>query len=595
MKDVTLVGIAVLVLVSVGATASGEDASAQPSWPGEYEKLKVLNNFVTGLLSVSSMPEDGSDYAFSNPRDGWVFISMAGSDSESVAVLDDATTPLVWRRNPATGVCEAMQLLSEGAHRVRVLKGEGMRLDIRTMPEIAFCYYPSHRHIAAYPAYDWAYMEHHVLPDVNALITRSAVSREEFEQWLREGRHWIANAHLPGLGASEAPSPDAVYEAWAGNDGVTQPGFAGIMVDEFFGSGAEHYASWGEAVRRLHANPGFANRTFYAWCGDLFGHEPSLAFSRLLMDLGYRFSWERYMREAPTRDKAREAIQRDAVRRMVKWKAALPGVERHMVMCLGYLSAPPETLNLDPGVDYHVFMDMQFQVLATDPAFWGLYGIIEYMAAYADEESIRYAQKLFRHYCIEGKRTRFNDDPYALPHLANPDFADGLTGWRAQPAHEGAIDTKEMDGFSWLQGRYPKTPSGDRFCWMKRSGERPNRVSQTIKALEPGRLYSVKLISAGLQQLGQEQQLALSIHVGGGETLDDHCFQFVYPSCYSHIVEPYNRERPAYMNFHRVVFRAKGHTAELGISDWATGEERGGPAGQEIAFNFVEVQPFHAP
>jgi hypothetical protein len=273
----------------------------------------------------------------------------------------------------------------------------------------------------------------------------------------------------------------------------------------------------------------------------------------------------------------------------------MAGVERNMVICLGYLSAPPETLNLNPGVDYHVFMDMQFQELATHPAFWGLYGIMEYMADYGDEESVRYAQKLFRHYCIEGRTAPLNTDPYLLPHLENPDFTDGLKGWQAEPAEQGAVDVRKMKGFSFLQGRYPETREGDQFCRMKRSAKQPNRITQTIRALEPGRLYSVKLISADFGQLDKSQQLALSIDITDAEILKEYGFQFVYPSCYSHEVKPYTRDHPAYFNFHRMVFRPKNATAGLVIRDWATQTEHSGPVGQEIAFNFVEVQPFHAP
>jgi len=583
---------------------------ASPSWPGKYASLKVFNNFVSELLSVrvggntdspdSETRSAQSPFAFVNPRKGWVFFSVS-YDHKNVArpapraVLDDRPGLVRWRPNPDTGAFEAMQLLDEGEHQIQVQVLSPARLDVRTMPEIAFCYYPSSRHITAFPPYDWEYVERYVLPHVNTLITRSEVPQNEFDQWLSEGRQWISNAGLPGLTSKEAPAADDVYNYWASNPGVTEPGFGGIMVDEFLSSGVDHYNAWGEGVRRLNATPGFRGKTFYAWCGDLFKQQPSLEFSRLLTELGYRFSWEKYLREEPTPDRARRLMLREMQRPFAQWKKAMPGVERHIVMCLGYLCAPPETLNLDPGVDYHVFLDMQFQTLATEPTFWGLYGIMEYMAAYADEESIRWAHKLFRHYCIEGNSTRLINDPYVLPHLKNPDFASGFEGWRVESAEEGSVDIGRMEGFSWLQGRYPKTASGDRFCWMKRSAKGPNRVRQIIRSLEPGRLYSLKLISADLTELDKKQTLALTTDIERAERLDEYCFQFTYPSCYSHEVEPYNRNHPAYFNFHRVVFRPTARTAELAISDWAAPSDPGGPVGQETAFNFVEVQPFLEP
>lgn len=46
------------------------------------------------------------------------------------------------------------------------------------------------------------------------------------------------------------------------------------------------------------------------------------------------------------------------------------------------------------------------------------------------------------------------------------------------------------------------------------------------------------------------------------------------------------------MNHHRIVFRAKAPTAKLTISDWAEDGKPGGPVGQELICNFIEVQPY---
>jgi hypothetical protein len=260
-----------------------------------------------------------------------------------------------------------------------------------------------------------------------------------------------------------------------------------------------------------------------------------------------------------------------------------------MMLTLVYLSAPPESLNTDPGVDYQVFMDMQFNLLANDPAFWNLYGLMEYSASYSDEESLRWAHKLFRHYCIEGHREPLTNDPYLLPHLKNPDFTEGLKGWKVEKAKRNSIRSEQQKGFSWLQGRYPKTKDGDQFCVMKRSEKGPNRLHQTIVCLEPGRLYSVKMISADLTQLDKQQTLGLQVGVEGAERIPVYSFQFAYPSCYDHTSGPFTSEHPAWFNFHREVFKAAASTAELVISD------QGCTPGQESAVNFIEVQPFHAP
>lgn len=59
------------------------------------------------------------------------------------------------------------------------------------------------------------------------------------------------------------------------------------------------------------------------------------------------------------------------------------------------------------------------------------------------------------------------------------------------------------------------------------------------------------------------------------------------------------KSNPAWFDFHLKVFRAKATTATLTISDWAsdpsTGSgqaEPGGPIGQELIYNFIEVMPY---
>lgn len=565
----------------------------QPKWPGEYASLKVLNNFVTELLNTALDSSGSSAFSFPNPREGWVFFSISGHNPAETprAVLND-NIELVWRGNPGTRALESMRLLTEGEHRVKIEGTSRGRVQIRTIPEMAYCYYPGAPHIAPFGPYNWAFVERYVLPHVNTLITRNNVRREEFDQWLREGRQWISNASLPGLESEEPPPAETVYEVWAANPGVTEAGFSGIIVDEFVGRGSGHYQAWSEAVRRLHAVPSFQGKTFYAWCGDLFREQHTQDFSRLLMELGHKFVWERYLREEPTPEKALQQLYLDVQQPFQQWKTAMPGVEDHMVVCLGYLCAPPESLNLNPAVNYHVWLDMQFRLLATDPTFWRLHGVMEYMSNYADEESIRWAHNLFRHYCIEGKRTPLVADPYRLPHVENPDFADGLAGWEVEAAEAGAVEAGRIEGFSWLQGRYPLTREGDAFCRMRRSQNGPNRIKQTIQSLEPGRLYSLKLIAADLDHLHDARTLPLTVDIVGVERAEELSFQFTYPSCYSHEHGPYTREHPAHFDLYRVVFRAKAPTAELVISDWLAPTNPGGPMGQQLAFNFVEVQPF---
>ena len=151
---------------------------------------------------------------------------------------------------------------------------------------------------------------------------------------------------------------------------------------------------------------------------------------------------------------------------------------------------------------------------------------------------------------------------------------------------------KRSPGFSWLEGRFPQTSQGDTVLWMKRSARRPNSVSQPITALQPGRLYSLRLYSGDYKDLSRRQKHAVAIELHNVEVLPEKSFQHIFANCYDHSYGPYNKDHRAWLNYHWIIFRAKGEAATPRISDWANPKEPGGPLGQELIMNFVEIQPY---
>ena len=133
---------------------------------------------------------------------------------------------------------------------------------------------------------------------------------------------------------------------------------------------------------------------------------------------------------------------------------------------------------------------------------------------------------------------------------------------------------------------------GDTFLWMKRSAKGPNTFSQTIKDLQPGRLYSLKMFSCDYDDLvtpkakkKEEANLVSSVTLEGVEVNAKRSFTEVYSSN----PEP---KTPVCIAYHWKVFRAAAATAKLTVSDWISEKEPGGPIGQEQTFNFVEVEPY---
>ena len=600
---------ALLVLGLAGIAAAGRGTQMASSSRSET-RAKVLNNFVTELVNASGQfrgPEE--QYRFRNRRDGWVYISTTAAveGGAKVYVSLDANPPeqaVIVHEAGSAETLETMRYLSAGEHTLRLRwqgKAPVTHIVVRAVPEIIYCKFPSNPQVTEYGPYDWSFLSRHILPNVNTIVGSGAeADRRYVEQWKARGGRWIVECGLPGLGA-ESVTADQAYSSWASNPGFQDPLLDGVIVDEFGGAisarESKKYGAWTAALQRLYTER--AGKLFYPYCGELYRYEASRHFAETVMRHGGRFAFERYLREQPTEEEAAAFLNHMLGNEMFLWQRTLPGSVEHMIVCLGYLCAPPESLNCNPSVNYKVYLDRQFNLLATHPNCAGLYGIMEYTASYADEEIVRWTGKLYRHYCIEGRRERLTDDPYILPHLENPDFANGVSGWTLSPAEEGSIGAGNMPGFSWLEGRYPRNRQGDDYLRTRRSAAKPNTFSQTLQQLQPGRLYSLKMYTADLGDLSAgrsvQQKHAVSIAIEGGETIPEKSFQHVFPNCYDHFVGPFDSaEHRAWMNYHQRVFRATAAEARLVISDWAGDQEPGGPIGQELMYNFIEVEPYLA-
>ena len=65
---------------------------------------------------------------------------------------------------------------------------------------------------------------------------------------------------------------------------------------------------------------------------------------------------------------------------------------------------PPGGINKLPNVDFHVWMDQQMHLVANHPSLAGLAGLNWWTSSLADEETVRFVGKLYRHYALEGQK-----------------------------------------------------------------------------------------------------------------------------------------------------------------------------------------------
>jgi hypothetical protein len=123
-------------------------------------------------------------------------------------------------------------------------------------------------------------------------------------------------------------------------------------------------------------------------------------------------------------------------------------------------------------------------------------------------------------------------------------------------------------------------------------------VRQKLTGLTPGMTYMLRFVVADLADLksgkskGQAgQRYALIPTVADSTTVTGK--SFVYVSTSSRLPQgPFVGDNPFCLNLQQVVFRPTKAEVELRLSDWASGTESGGPVGQELIVNYVQVQPY---
>ncbi len=584
-----------------------------------------LNNLATVLLDVAADPSTES-FPFVRPSEGWVFISFTTHGEGSIRLTLDKGSPGETPIHPAPGsgpTYEAMHHVAKGRHTLWVGRAGTIsleRLTVKAIPELMHCGLGFNPQIKSYGLYDMDFLKRDILPNVTTLIVPHNIKLSDsvIEDWHRQGKRFVAEVGIN----SQARTADEHAAFWTSFLDKA-PFLDGIIINEFIVNRpvAEwvpvmtadrrarmeqeraEYEQYSEAFRKIHADSRYAGKSIYAYVGgsgkklnqEIIGTH----VIRTMIDCGYFVAPERYLHEMSSEQGSRDALQA-FLDGLADWEAREPGVKKQMVIAFGLFSMPPGGINKQPNVDYHVWMDQQMNLVANDPTLVGLAGLNWWTSLLADEETVRFVGKLYRHYALEGRTDRLTRDPLFLRHIQNADFEHGTDGWALHPAEAGSIAAKSFPRYGRIEGRFmglgrPADPEhiGDTFLWMKRSEKGPNTFSQTIRDLQPGRLYSFKMFVCDYNDLVtpkpkkiEETKSFSCVRIEGAEVDTARSFTEVYASS----PEP---KVPVCITYHWKVFRAKAATATLTVSDWPDRNPPTAPFGQEQAFNFLEIQPYH--
>ncbi len=585
---------------------------------------RKLNNLVSELLAVSSISQSRQPFTFAGSNDGWIFISATCKGTGTVrVVLDQKTRRDVVIVHDGAGVGEAMRYVTEGEHTLHV-ECEGNisaeKLAVRAIPELIHCGLGFNPEIKSYGVYDMAFLKADILPNVTTMIVPNNINLPGtvIDAWHRQGKKFVAEVGIN----SQSKTAEDHFNFWSGFYDRA-PFLDGIIINEFIVNRPvsewaemtperiarrererQQYEVYGEALRKMRADDRFKNRMLYAYVGGsgkkLNQEIVGTNFIRTIVDCGYRVALERYLHEMSSAEGSKSALEAftDGI---VDWETKEPGVKRQMVIAFGLFSMPPGSINKQPNVDYHVWMDQQMNLAANHPVLANIAGLEWWTSTLADEETVRFAGKLYRHYALDGKTNMLTKGPLFLTHIENADFEKGTDHWTLRPAEEGSVAVKSFPRYGRIEGRYmglgrPADPEhiGDTFLWMRRSEKGPNTFSQSIRDLEPGRLYSMKMLTCDYNDLVNPKPRKLeeaskfigSVVLEGVEVDAKRSFAEMYSSN----PEP---KIPVWITYHWKVFRAKAATAKLIVSDWPVAQEPGVTSGQEQTFNFLEIQPYH--
>ena len=557
---------------------------------------RKLNNLVTELLNIRGPAQAGpmvagKTYSFVNPRTGWVFISNTGSAQATLIPEGSAEAMAVPLNEQYGDAHEAMRFLPAGKYTMTTPSAQ--HLVVRAIPELYYSTYNMNSLVTEFGKFEGAFQEKYVFKNINTLW-RNRYIHDVAPAWVGQGKRWMAKLSFVKWPKEQQSSEDAIYKYLAEMPEFALPYCSGIIVNEFGNSSAK-CGAWAKAVDRVLSEPRLRGKGFYPYVRDLMDGPEGRELMRVVMKHNGAILLKRYLKEQRTEDEAWRHLQDELVGLATRYRTSCPGAIAHVVLTVGMFVSPPEGLDTFPHVDYKTYLDMQFNVLARDPSFDGLRGLMSYSCHWSDEETVRWIMRLFRHYAIEGKTEMLGKDPYVLTHLGNGDFEQGAEGWSLGPAEPGSIRFDTYPGFGRMQGRYKYPTEGDTVLVVRRSKNKPNVFSQEIRDLEPGRLYSFRAFTGDFQDMSKREEHAVVIKLDNVNLISEKCFTHVFPNYpgKAHSYPPYDGDKKkAWMNYHWRIFRAKGETARMTFSDWASDEEPAGPVGQELMVNFVQVQPY---
>ena len=562
-------------------------AAPLPSVPEKW-----LNNLVSELARFEVKGD--MECGFTSPREGWIFLGLEKADRKAKVYLDHAETPVIIHRSGEKS--ETMRFLPAGKHHLRIAGiSSANRLIVRTVKQLQlFPFNAYEKKDLTLFHYDLPFFRKYLWPAVNTQFQQYEYTLPE--QHMKEARE--RGMRLINSGAAK----------WSDAAAVEKSVRTERDIDKFDGRALDELGYWHSFKNQLSVTDAlFAladfDKSVYLWMAKTRGHLYYPMIHRPLLSAASnagggrgKMLMETYV--ASVRNEADVPGYMKLLNDHVRFaEKCIPDAKQRMAfMMSGYISAGAWNINIYPGTDIKYIMDYFFWKFANDPELKGIFAIGCYDINNCDEERVRWIGRLMRHYCVEGK-TDLLSRKYGIVcnpgHLKDGDFEQGFDNWQSVPAEPGSL-------VPWYRKHYGPLKQlrqseegglGDHAARFICSARAPNKLSQKLTGLVPGKKYSLCFVTADeediIKPMAKKPPVFFDAKISDSKIIPQLGYIFKKPADGSRRI----RQRPQICN-HKLVFIPDKAEVTVTFSDWSDGKMPAEGIGRKRVLNFVSVCPY---
>ena len=575
---------------------------------------KPFNNLVSEICRFGKL-RDG-EYEFTVSEEGWYFIGLDRDEKAFSIRLDGAADPVAISREQEPP--DTMRYLRPGKHRLTVsgIASADNALSVRKVKRLLLFQLN-----VSTPApggkfrftYDLDFYRRHLWHNFNTqmlqheLQTATGCDDKLRTELHARGLKIISSGDLGPK--TNWTKPDIIEKNLRTANAIAYTD--GRALDEL---GSRYPFEEQLATGDAFWNMGDFDKELYLWMAQVRGflHYP-IVNTPLLAAVGNAAGgrgcmlMETYMLSTPDQKSYDGSLT--ALNTHLAWAdRCVPGGRSRIGFAIsGYINCGAFNTWIHPQTDYKCILGGFFHKLATDPDLRGFASLGMYCITRCDEEMVRWTAAVIRHYAIEGKTENIMEKygfAFNPGHVRNGDFDDKLENWTVSPAKADSLVHRYEKNFGKIQLRQRESgSSGDNAALFIRCAEGPNKLSQKVTGLIPGRKYSLRFVIAdpdNVKKPGRKMlKFVLDARISDAKKVEQGSYLLVQPGPvgmrYTRAVDgSVTRAEVAMKQIatRKIVFIPEKPEVTITFSDWQDDQTPGDAIGQKQLLNCIGIYPY---